>query len=203
LPPPDYPEVDTIEERNQEEAMGLLAEAGYPQGRGLPELVIRIPAGGESERIAGIMADAWQEALGMSVRLDPVDYSVYFASLKRDDYAIGQMTWIGDFADPLTFLQMWTSDSNLNDAHYRNTEYDELVEEGTAISDMEDRYDLFARAESIILRTGVILPVSHQPSLNLVDTDRIEGWYPNFLDVHPFKFIRFKGPRVFPNLVMR
>ena len=199
---PDYPDVERIEAPDRDEAMRLLEEAGFPQGAGLPPIVARIPSGGDSGRVLGVMAEAWKEALGVEVTLENVDYGRYFSSLKQEGYTLGHMTWIGDFADPLTFLQMWTTDSNLNDARYGNSEYDALVQDGTA-QDGEERYATFGRAESIILRDAVIMPISHQPSLNLIDLERIEGWFPNPLDIHPFKHLKFRGPRVVPNLVMR
>jgi len=199
---PGYPDVQRIEKPDRDEALKLLAGAGYPQGRGLPKLVFRVGAGGETERVAKLIGDAWKEAVGLEVEVSTVDYEQYFASIKGEGYTIGQMTWIGDFLDPLTFLQMWTSDSNLNDARYRNTDYDRLVSEGSALSG-EERYKKFGEAESMILTTGVIMPVSHQPSLNLIDLDKIDGWYPNPLDIHPFRYLEFKGPQMLPNVVIR
>ncbi len=198
---PGYPDVKRIEKSDRDEALRLLESAGYPQGRGLPKLVFRVGAGGESERVARLIGDAWREAVGLEVEISTVDYEQYFSSIKGEGYTIGQMTWIGDFLDPLTFLQMWTSDSNLNDARYRNSEYDRLVSEGGALTG-EERYAKFGEAESIILSTAVIMPINHQPSLNLIDLDKIDGWYPNPLDIHPFRFLEFKGPQMLPNVVM-
>jgi oligopeptide transport system substrate-binding protein len=199
---PGYPDVKRIEKTDREEALKLLADAGFPGGRGLPKLVFRVGAGSETERVANLIVAAWKEAIGLEAEVSPVDYDQYFASIKGEGYTIGQMTWIGDFLDPLTFLQMWTSDSNLNDARFRDSEYDRLVTEGSALTG-EERYKKLGEAESIILSTGVIMPVSHQPSLNLIDTDKIGGWFPNLLDIHPFRNIDFKGPQMVPNVVVR
>ncbi len=199
---PGYPDVKRIEKTDRDEALKLLAEAGFAEGRGLPRMVFRVGAGGESERVATLIGDAWKEAIGLEVEVSTVDYEQYFSSIKGEGYTIGQMTWIGDFLDPLTFLQMWTSDSNLNDARYRNSEYDRLVSEGSTLTG-EARYAKFGEAESLILSTGVILPINHQPSLNLINLDRIDGWFPNPLDIHPFRYMDFKGPQMLPNVVMR
>jgi peptide/nickel transport system substrate-binding protein/oligopeptide transport system substrate-binding protein len=110
------------------------------------------------------------------------------------------MTWIGDFLDPLTFLQLWTSKSNLNDAGYNNPEYDKLIEEAIPEKDKK-RLEKFAQAESLLLSQAVVLPLSNQPSFNLINIKQLVGWYPNLLDIHPFKYLHFKEPRVFPNLV--
>ena len=199
---PNYPEVEGIAKQDKKEALQLLDEAGYPNGTGLPPIKIRISPGGESEAMAKVMVTAWEEALGVEVVIDAVDFRNYFDSMKKQDYTIGRMTWIGDFADPLTFLQMWTSDSNLNDAAFVDSEYDGLVQEAIPIEG-KNRYEKLAEAEALLLRKAVVLPISNQPTLNLVDLAYIKGWYPNALDLHPFKYLHFKEARLFPNLVMR
>ena len=197
---PGYPEVEGIQRANPAEAFELLAEAGYERGRGLPPIVIRIPEGEDSKRIADVMTTAWEESLGAEVVQEVIDYRRYFESLKKNDYVIGRMTWIGDFADPLTFLQMWTGDSNLNDAGFSDEEYDVLVGEAIA-AEGKARYRKFSEAESILLTGAVVLPISNQPTVNLLDLQHVKGWYPNPLDIHPFKYLYFKEARMHPNLV--
>jgi peptide/nickel transport system substrate-binding protein/oligopeptide transport system substrate-binding protein len=198
---PDYPKIEGINRADPQEALSLLSDAGFPNGKGLPPIIIKIPSG-DSERIAGVMSTAWEENLGVEVEIRTVDNRTYFNSLKRNDYVIGRMTWIGDFADPLTFLQMWTADSNLNDAGYVEEEYDRLISEAIA-KEGKARYEKFSEAETIILSRAVVLPISNQPTVNLIDLTYVKGWYPNPLDLHPFKYLYFKEARLFPNLVMR
>jgi peptide/nickel transport system substrate-binding protein/oligopeptide transport system substrate-binding protein len=126
-PIPGYPEIEGIEERSLEEAKKLLEEAGHPGGEGLPELVIRLTPSEEAARIGGLMALTWKEELGISVRVEVIPFENYFQSLKLNDYDVGSSTWIGDFADPYTFLQMWQKNSNLNDAMYDDEDYEELI----------------------------------------------------------------------------
>jgi len=197
---PDYPDVAVISEPNRQEAYKLLEEAGYPLGEGLPEIIFRVPYGSTSEVVANIMAEAWRTSLDAEVTFDLRDYSNYYRSLKADDYTLGQMTWIGDFADPLTFLGMWTTDSNLNDADFSNFLYDSLIEQATAEEGLE-RYRIFSIAESIVLEEAVVLPLSNRPAFNLIDLEYILGWIPNALDLHPFKFMNLKEARMLPNIV--
>jgi peptide/nickel transport system substrate-binding protein/oligopeptide transport system substrate-binding protein len=178
-----------------------MAEAGYPKGAGLPELLVRITPSQEAERIAVLMAGAWHEKLGVSVKIDVVPYRQYFQSLKRDDYDVGSTTWIGDFADPYTFLQMWCRDSNLNDARHNDSDYETLIdrsmtEEGTK------RWETLAEAEALLLSRGNVLPISYSPALNIIDLNEIEGWYPNVLDIHPFKYMSIRARRPLPGVVL-
>jgi peptide/nickel transport system substrate-binding protein/oligopeptide transport system substrate-binding protein len=195
-----YPEIEGTE-TNVEEAQRLIAEAGYPKGVGLPELVIRITPSEDADRIAKLMALAWM-GLGIPVRIDVVPYNQYFQSLKRYDYNVGSTTWIGDFADPYTFLQMWRRDSNLNDAGYNDDDYEALLEKSMG-EEGEARFETLAEAEKLLIERGTVLPVSYTPALNVVDTDEIDGWFPNALDIHPFKYFSFKAFKPLPGVALR
>ena len=196
-----YPKVQGISETNYEEAKKLMSDAGYAGGAGTPELVIRLTPSREAARIGGIMAVAWKENLGLNVRVEVIPYERYFLSMKENGYVIGSSTWIGDFADPYTFLQMWRRDSNLNDARYNDADYEALIER-SMIEEGNVRLATLADAEKLLLDRGAVLPISYSPALNIVDTGELEGWYPNALDIHPFKYISFKIFRTMPGVVM-
>jgi len=196
-----YPDIDGMEETNTEEALFLLEEAGYPRGVGLPELVIRITPSEDADRLAKLMANAWMQ-LGIPVMLDVVPYAQYLESLYKDDYTIGSMTWIGDFADPFTFLQMWLKDSNLNLALHDDLQYEELMERSMFAEDAE-RFAILAEAEQLLLDRGTILPFYFSLAVNIVDTDELEGWFPNAMGIHPFKYLRFRTIIPLPGVANR
>jgi peptide/nickel transport system substrate-binding protein/oligopeptide transport system substrate-binding protein len=199
-PIPEYPALEGLEENDVEEAKRLVSEAGYTNGIGLPELVIRITPSQEAERVAHLMAEAWYTILGIQVRIDVVPYRQYFESLKRDDYDVGSTTWIGDFADPYTFLQMWRRDSNLNDAHHNDSDYEALMEKSMT-EEGKKRWETLAEAEKLLLSRGSVLPISYSPALNIIDMNEIDGWYPNVLDIHPFKYMFIKTRRPLPGVI--
>jgi peptide/nickel transport system substrate-binding protein/oligopeptide transport system substrate-binding protein len=169
--------------------MTLLEESGFPKGKGLPPLLIKIPDGMESMRQASVMAAAWKE-WGITTEIKTYPYAQYFEILKDGDYTLGTMTWIADFADPLAFLQMWMSSSNLNSGKYADSAYDDLIRKSMSQSG-EERYKTLSEAESILLRTAQVLPIGHNPAINLIDLQFIDGWYQNPLDIHPFKYLTF------------
>jgi peptide/nickel transport system substrate-binding protein/oligopeptide transport system substrate-binding protein len=196
-----YPEVEGITETNYEEAEKLMAEAGFAGGAGVPELVIRLTPSQDAANIGSIMAAAWKEKLGLKVRVEVIPYERYFQSMKEKGYIIGSSTWIGDFADPYTFLQMWRRDSNLNDAHYDDDDYEALIEK-SMMEEGDARLATLADAEKLLLERGTVLPISYSPALNIVDTNELDGWYPNALDIHPFKYLSFKSFRPLPGVAM-
>jgi len=196
-----YPKVEGITETDYEEAEKLMTEAGYAGGKGMPELVIRLTPSLDAARIGNIMAGVWKEKLGLNVRVEIVPFERYFQSMKDSGYIIGSSTWIGDFADPYTFLQMWRRDSNLNDAHHDDAEYEALIEK-SMLEEGDARLATLADAEKLLLDRGAVLPISYSPALNIVDTGELEGWFPNALDIHPFKYISFKTLRTLPGVAM-
>jgi oligopeptide transport system substrate-binding protein len=199
---PHYPAAEGIEENNTEEALRILEEEGFPRGEGLPEVVIKIPSGFESRRIALLMQQAWEEVLEVEVSVEEYDFSEYYNVLRDTEYTLGTISWIGDFADPLTFLQMWTTDSNLNDAGYNNYEYESIIEKTMTQSGIE-RYRTLAEAEEILLKEAVVLPINHLPAWNLVDLFQIGGWFPNPLDIHPFKYLRSRKLEIGPGIARK
>lgn len=197
---PYYPELEGITTTDRDQALALLEEAGYREGIRLPTIHVFLPRGTESARVAEIMKEAWEEALQVTVDLTFTPYPQYFEALRTSDFTVGMVSWIGDFADPLTFLQMWISDSNVNDSGFSDTRYDELLDEAMAQVGVS-RYETLAQAEEILLQTGTVLPVSHSPAINLIDLQAIDGWYPNPLDIHPVKYLEFTHRSPAPGVI--
>ncbi|MDR1249171.1 MAG: ABC transporter substrate-binding protein, partial [Treponema sp.] len=196
-----YPEVAGLDSTDLDQARELLGEAGYPGGAGLPELVIRLSPAPEAARIGGLMGSAWKDELGVPVRVEVVPYRQYLETLKQDDYQVAFSTWIGDFPDPYTFLQMWRRDSNLNDARFNDPDYEALMDRSMG-EDGQTRMETLAAAEKLLLDRGAVLPISYSPALNIVDTGELGGWFPNALDIHPFKYFSFREFRPLPGVVL-
>jgi peptide/nickel transport system substrate-binding protein/oligopeptide transport system substrate-binding protein len=195
-----YPKITGIAKQDAAKAKELLAASGHKDGSGLPELRLMLTDGEDHKALAATLSQAWQAA-GIKVRVEAVPGARYFDSLKSGEYDVASMSWIGDFSDPMTFLQMWTSDSNLNDAKYADKEYDKLVkrsmsEEGSA------RMKTLSEAERVLLDSGSCMPIFHSISVNVISTDTVGGWYNNPLDVHPFKFLNFTSSPPVQGVVM-
>jgi peptide/nickel transport system substrate-binding protein/oligopeptide transport system substrate-binding protein len=189
---PKYPDVKGIEEQDIAGGLSLLKEAGFPNGEGLPPISILISKGNSFQ--ADIMAKAWRDNLKAEVKYKEVESNDFFSELGKHDYTISSYTWIGDFADPLAFLQMWMSESNLNEALYNNPAYDALVTESLSVVGIE-RYKKLAQAEELLLQEAAILPIDHIAAFNVIDFETIAGWFPNPLDTHPLKYIELKDAK--------
>ncbi|MBN2658788.1 MAG: peptide ABC transporter substrate-binding protein [Spirochaetales bacterium] len=197
---PDYPSAEGIKNSDPDEAMALLRDEGYENGEGLPPILLRLPRSESILAIGEMIRESWTKYLNIDVNILSEPYPYYFNSLKKDDYTIGALTWIGDYADPMTFLEMWLQTSSLNDARFINDEYDERIRKSSA-EDSDERYRLMSEAETILLDTAQVMPLGHSPALNIIDLRFIDGWYPNVLDIHPFKYLKFKSDFRIPGVV--
>jgi peptide/nickel transport system substrate-binding protein/oligopeptide transport system substrate-binding protein len=201
VPPiPTYPSAKGITRQNSKEAMTILGKEGYADGAGLPDIVIRSPYPEGQDPIADLIKENWEKALKIKVTVTHVPFNTYYDSLSDGEYTIAMMIWVGDYPDPLTFLEMWESGHSLNESHYNNPAYDKLLERA-ADAPSEDRYRLLSEAESLLLTTSQVMPIEHLPSVNLIDVRFVDGWYVNALDIHPFKYLKFKNGLVIPGSI--
>ncbi|MEN6297915.1 MAG: peptide ABC transporter substrate-binding protein [Rectinema sp.] len=204
LPLPGYSKTKGIEKADHEEAMKLLSESGHPNGEGLPGIVIAFADYERPRSIATAFKTEWEKELGLKVTLKPMSPSSYYDTIgNRADtasFTIAHETWIGDFADPEAFLQMWTSGAPLNIAGYDDSVYMDYMNQSYSAGD-DARMALLAKAETELLQSAACLPIYHNFAASIIDTDYIQGWYQNALDVHPYKYLRFGTPSVNPNVV--
>ena len=201
FPMTDYPRVKGITEPDFDEAKRLMAEAGFAGGKGTPELVIRLSPSPDAARVGALMAVAWKEVLGLNVRIEVIPFELYFDSLKEGGYTVASITWIGSFLDPFTFLQKWRRDSNLNNALFDDDDFEALIDR-SMFEEGATRMATLVEAEQLLLNRGVVLPISHIPAFNIVDINELHGWFPNLLDIHPFKYFSFRTFRPMPGVVL-
>lgn len=196
-----YPEIEGVETYDLAAARKLMDSWRAENPAASAELVISIPESENYSALAAILEAGWEE-IGFTVSVRTTPYGDYYNSLRSDDYTLGITSWIGDFADPLTFLEMFRPDSSLNDSGWKNSEYERMITEASGKKQAKERYAKLAEAEKLLLAEGVILPIGHNPALNVLDMDGITGWYPNALDIHPFKFIRFNQKKPLPGVAL-
>jgi oligopeptide transport system substrate-binding protein len=196
-----YPEFKGLEKQDVEGAKKLLAEAGYGEGHPMDTVVIRIPESDVFMKLATTLKGAWDK-IGIKVDIKTLPANEYYNTLKSDDYSVAITSWIGDFADPLAFLEMFRPKSSLNDSGWDNADFEALIVDAAAQKDIKTRYAKLAEAEKLLLAQGVIIPIAHNPSLNVIDLNGLGGWYTNPLDVHPFKFIRFVPAKPLPGVAL-
>ena len=142
-----------------EKAKQLLSEAGYPDGQGFPTIVLTFNPESGHGTIAQAVQDMLKTNLGISVELQSQEWKVFQNTRTSKNYEIARHGWVGDYVDPMTFLDMWMSTSGQNDAGYSNPEYDKLITAAKAEQDATKRLDLMHQAEDILMADMPIIPL--------------------------------------------
>jgi oligopeptide transport system substrate-binding protein len=179
-----------------EQARRLLAEAGYPDGKGFPrrEYALSSAATGGAKLQAKIgveLQQMWRETLGVEIELRPIERKIFYSAQSRLDYDISASSWIGDYNDPNTFLDMYLSDSGNNRTGWKNQRYDELIRVANRQTDLQRRQEIFQHAETMLVAEEVpIVPIYFYAGFNYFDETTIKGIYQNLLDEHPLQTIK-------------
>ena len=142
-------------------AKKLLAQAGYPDGRGFPHLTILYNTDGNHADVAQIIRRQWLTNLGVDTDLEGVEVKIFGERLRTQKYDIARASWYGDYDDPSTFTDKYKSDSEDNDAKWVNQQYDRLCSQAQVEADPHKRLQLLAQAENILLNEAPILPIYH------------------------------------------
>lgn len=147
---------------------------------------------------ATMIKHAWAR-VGVNLKIQVCTDKAYYNQVSESKADLFTYTWIGDFYDPIAFLELFTSDSNLNESNWKNAEYDKLIQQANITMDPLERYNLLAKAEDILLSSGMVLPISFTIGLNIVNTEEIGGWTESPLNIHPYKYLFFKEKKNLQN----
>jgi len=173
-----------------------LTAAGFPGGKGFPrfEYAFFASAGGAAKlqlKIAIELQQMWREALGIEVELRQIERKIFYSSQSRLDYDVSASSWIGDYNDANTFLDLFLSTSGNNRTGWKNGRYDDLIRRANSETDLRQRATLFRAAEAILIREQApIVPLYFYAGFNYYDARKIEGLWPNLLDEHPLQNLR-------------
>jgi oligopeptide transport system substrate-binding protein len=167
-------------------AKKLLAEAGYPDGKGFPRFEILFNTNEGHRQIAEAIQQMWKRALNIEVGLYNQEGKVWTDSMRTLNYEVARFAWIGDYLDPSTFLDIMTSDSGNNQTGWKNAEYDNLIAEANKTADMARRRELYQRCEEILVTECPMAPIYFY-SRNNLRRPEVKGWYSNLLDYHALK----------------
>ncbi len=154
--------VGQLIEYNVEEGKKLFAEGLEEEGmtpEDFKKIVILYNTLESHKKIAQAAQEMWRVNLGIEVQLENVDFQVKLDREKDGDYHISRGGWIGDYMDPMTFIDLWWSDSSFNDVNYNNPEYDELVYTAKGTADQKVRFEAMRKAEKMLMEDMPVVPV--------------------------------------------
>lgn len=165
-------------------AKKMLAEAGYPDGRGLPPVTILFNTGEMHKSIAEAIQEMWKKNLGVSVNLTNQESKVFLESRTQGAFQIARASWVGDYADPMTFMDVFKDAGN--DAKYSSQAYNRLVQQAQSTNDQKIRMQAMHDAERILFDDAVIIPIYYttQP---FVVKPYVKGYFWSVLGIADFK----------------
>jgi oligopeptide transport system substrate-binding protein len=167
-------------------ARRLLAEAGFPGGRGLPPVTLLYNTAENHRAIAESLQQTWRRELGIELKLENQEWRVYLANMQQKAYEICRAGLIMEPYDPSQFLQVFTTDSGFNRTGWSDAEYDRLYNEVMHTVDREKRLELMQRMEQILTDAMPILPVYYYTEQYLM-LPSVRGWSNNLLALGPFE----------------
>lgn len=177
-------------------ARALLKEAGFEGGRGMRpiEYLFESVSGSGSSPHAKIgveLQQMWQRELGIRVELRQMEKQVYLKAQRSLEYDVSRSTWIGDYNDPNTFLDLFRSNNGNNRTGWKDARYDAWMDEAAGQPDLARRAEILRQAETRLLRDGVpIAPIYFFSGFNYYNPATISGIWGNILDTHPINAIR-------------
>ena len=170
------------------EARRLLAEAGFPGGRGFPPLEILYNTQLTHRQMAEAIQAMWRKNLGIEVRMRNEEWKVYLDAQRTHNFQIERAGWIADYLDPNVFLEIWESGNGNNDTLWSNAEYDRLFHASLAASNDAERYELFQKMDAILVDECPVLPIFYYTRVYALSR-RVKGWWPTLTDDHPWKYV--------------
>lgn len=178
--------------QDPEQARTLLKEAGYPGGEGFPKLSLLYNTADWHRRLAAALQQMWRRELGIDIELVNSEWKVYLDRVDRGDYDIARRGWIGEYADPHAFLDLFSRDSGSNSTGWTSEPFERLLADSCREPDPARRLDLLARAERTLLDDAPLLPLFHYVNHNYLKSF-IRGFHPNQRDIHPIQHMWLEG----------
>jgi oligopeptide transport system substrate-binding protein len=192
------PEPPTPEEKagtaQAAEARRLLAEAGFPDGKGFPIFYYLYRSDSDlDQNIAVELQAMFKQVLGVNMMLQRQEWTVYLKSQSKLEYDLCRSSWVGDYNDPNTFLDMFVTDGGNNRTGWSRKDYDALIAAAASEIDSAKRFEIFRKAERMLVTDDApICPLYYYVGIQFYDAERLGGIEPNLLDEHPLKAIYWK-----------
>lgn len=159
---------------NLEEAKALLEEAGYPNGEGFPEIEFITNTNEAHLAVAEAIQEMFKNNLGINMTITNQEWAVFQDTRHNGAFLLARGGWLGDYADPMTMLDLWLSYGGNNDAQWNSPEYDALIEE-SKVTGGQDRFQLLYDAEALLMEDMIVAPIYYYTDTVMIK-DYVKGF---------------------------
>ena len=145
-------------QKNIEEAKRLLAEAGYPDGKGMPIIEFKSNSGAHIQIFEAVQ-QMWKEYLNIDSTVSQEEWATFQDTRQNKEFVVARHGWIGDYNDPMTFLGVFLSYSAQNDGGYSNRDYDNNLKIAMSTIDQKVRMEAMHKAEDVLMGDMGLIPI--------------------------------------------
>jgi oligopeptide transport system substrate-binding protein len=170
-------------------ARQLLAEAGFPGGKGWPELELVYNTSESHRKVAVALQQMWKDELNIHVAITNQEWKVYLDSVDEMNFQMARRGWIGDYVDPNNFLDLFLCGGGNNSTGFCNAEYDDMIQHQAPLAtSREQRYAIFTAAETMLMEQMPIIPIYTYTSSHLIHPS-VKDMPSNLMDSMNFKYV--------------
>ena len=173
-------------------ARALLSQAGFPGGKGFPELEIQYKSDDIHKAVVEAIQQMWLKELGVRSTLAPLEQKTWLSNQATSSYQVSTYRWVGDYLNPNTFLELWLADSGNNQTNWSDRIYDRLVGEAARTLDDTRRTTLQQQAEQILIDQSPIIPIFHGARVYLINPS-VKNWHAAPLGLRRFQFVKLQA----------
>ncbi|MNO93759.1 Periplasmic oligopeptide-binding protein precursor [compost metagenome] len=155
------------QEKRNEEAKKLLAEAGYTADKPLTFSLL-YNTSDLHKKLAIAASSIWKKNLGVDVKLVNQEWKTFLDTRHQGNYDVARAGWCADYNEPTSFLNTMLSDSSMNTAHYKSPAFDAIMKDTLKVTDEAQRTALYDKAEQQLGQDSAIVPVYYYVNARLV-----------------------------------